>query len=426
MERALAVAALAIRQVLGGSRLGAALGAADERAGEDRALVHELVFGTLRFLGELRALVAALARRAFSDPSVEALLWAALYQLVHTSAPAPAVVDSAVRATARLRRPAAKGLVNAVLRNFLRRDRDLLARVRREPEARFSYPRWWIEMIRGQYPERYAAILDAGNARPPLSLRVNVRRTTPERFMDSLAARGLAASRVGDTGVIIDQPRPVPSLPGYAEGEFSVQDAAAQLAAPLLDVHDGMRVLDACAAPGGKTTHIAELAAVDVVALDADAKRLERVRQNLQRLGLSAQLVVGDAGDSRPWWDGCPFDRVLADVPCTASGVVRRHPDAKWLRRESDVANFAQQQARLLEALWTLLARGGKLLYSTCSIFRPENNDQIDAFIARHADATRVQLNLPDSAAIDGQLLPVEGGAEHNHDGFFYALLEKS
>jgi 16S rRNA (cytosine967-C5)-methyltransferase len=426
MERALALAALAVRQVLDGAALGKALAAAQGRAGEDRALIHELAYGTLRFLGELRALVAALARRAFPDPSVEALLWIALYQLIHTSAPAPVVVDCAVRATARLRRPAAKGLVNAVLRNFLRRDRELLAQIRREPEARFSYPRWWIDTIRTQYPDRYGEILDAGNARPPLSLRVNVRRTTPDRFLERLSSDGVRASPVGAAGVILERPRPVTSLPGYAEGEFSVQDVAAQLAAPLLDVHDGMRVLDACAAPGGKTTHLAELAMLDLIALDADAARLERVRENLRRLGGSAQLVAGDAGDPDSWWDGRPFERILADVPCTASGVVRRRPDAKWLRRESDVANFAGQQARLLDALWRLLARGGRLLYSTCSLFRAENAEQIDAFTARHQNATRLQLKLQDSQANEGQLLPAEGGAEHNHDGFFYALLEKS
>jgi 16S rRNA (cytosine967-C5)-methyltransferase len=426
MERAQHIAALAVSQVLAGATLTRALAAADARELDARALVHELAYGTLRFLGQVRAIARALAHRAFPDALVEALLWVALYQLIHTRAPAHAVVDSAVRAMARLRRPAAKGLVNAVLRNFLRRDRALLAQVGHEPEARFSYPRWWIETMRAQYPDRYAQILDAGNARPPLSLRVNVRKTARDAFMDALAAHGVSASPVGAAGLVVARPQPVASLPGYAEGMFSVQDAAAQLAAPLLGASDGMRVLDACAAPGGKTTHLAELAALDLVALDLDADRLARVRENLERLGLSAQLALGDAGDPKTWWDGRPFDRILADVPCTASGVVRRHPDGKWLRRESDIAGFAQQQERLLDALWPLLARDGRLLYSTCSVFRSENAERIDAFVARHPDATRVRLKLPESTAIEGQLLPVEGDAEHNHDGFFYALLEKT
>ena len=227
--------------------------------------------------------------------------------------------------------------------------------------------------------------------------------------------------------MIVDRPRPATALPGYTSGWFSVQDAAAQLAAPLLDAGEGMRVLDACAAPGGKTTHLAELATADLTAIDVDAHRLERVGENLARLGLSARLVAGDATDPAAWWSGVPFERILLDAPCTASGVVRRHPDAKWLRRESDVAGFVEQQRRLLDALWPTLARGGRLLYSTCSIFRAENAEQIETFVARHPDASRVPLELPDSfAAVDGQLLPAEVGAEHNHDGFFYALLQKS
>jgi len=336
------------------------------------------------------------------------------------------VVDCAVRATSRVRRTSAKGLVNAILRHFLRRRAAVLAEIGNDPEARFSYPHWWIERVRAEYPERFAQVLDAGNARPPLCLRANVRRITPEAFVALLETHGVGAKRVGCAGVSVDTPRPVTALPGYAEGAFSVQDAAAQLAAPLLGPRDGMRVLDACAAPGGKTTHLAELASLDLTAIDVDGSRLERVAENLARLGLSARLVASDAGEPDAWWDGKPFDRILADVPCTASGVVRRHPDGKWLRRESDLAGLVLQQRRLLEALWPTLARGGRLLYSTCSVFGAENAEQVSAFVARHADAARARLDWPSSlGAADGQLLPVVGDAEHNHDGFFYALLEK-
>jgi 16S rRNA (cytosine967-C5)-methyltransferase len=427
MERAQRVAAKAVRRVLAGATLAKALAGEDDDARGDRALVHELAYGTLRFLGQLQAIVRALADRPLADSSVEALLWVALYQLIHTTAPVHAVVDCAVRATSRVRRTSAKGMVNAILRNFLRRRNVLLAEAARELEARFSYPRWWIERLRAEYPERFAPILDAGNARPPLCLRVNVRQIAPEAFVAALETHAIAARRVGSVGVTIDRPRPVTGLPGYADGWFSVQDAAAQLAAPLLGVDEGMRVLDACAAPGGKTTHLAELATLDLTAIDVDSGRLERVAENLARLKLSARLVAGDAGEPGSWWDGTPFDRILADVPCTASGVVRRHPDGKWLRRESDIASFVDQQRRLLDALWPVLARGGRLLYSTCSVFRAENAEQVEAFVTRHPDASRARLDLPSSLmASDGQLLPVEGDAEHNHDGFFYALLEKS
>jgi 16S rRNA (cytosine967-C5)-methyltransferase len=242
-----------------------------------------------------------------------------------------------------------------------------------------------------------------------------------------LLAEGIRARAIGTAGIVLDETAVVPSLPGYGDGWFSVQDAGAQLAAPMLGVQDGMRVLDACAAPGGKTTHLAELAALDLVALDVDAARIERVHDNLARLGLAAHLVAADAGDTALWWDGNPFDRILADVPCTASGIVRRHPDGKWLRRETDVAGFVAQQSRLLDALWPCLKRGGRMLYSTCSIFGAENDDRIVSFLERHRDALRIRLTLPaEYAAIDGQLLPAAPGAAHNHDGFFYALLQKS
>lgn len=426
MEREQRIAAKAVRRVLRGAALPEALSVAEGMQGPS-ALVRELAYGTLRFLGQVRGIVRELARRPLVDASVEALLWVALYQLVHTQAPAALVVDSAVRATARLRRTSAQGLVNALLRNFLRRRNAVLAAVAHEPEARFSYPTWWLECVRAERAERWAEVLDAGNMRPPLCLRANVRRIAPDDLVAALAEAGHAARRIGIAGVIIDKPHPVTTLPGYAEGWFSVQDAGAQLAAPLLGAADNMRVLDACAAPGGKTTHLAELVTADLTAIDIDAARLERVADNLARLGVAARLVAADAADPDAWWDGTPFDRILLDAPCTASGVVRRHPDVKWLRRESDVPAFAAQQRRLLEGLWPTLARGGRLVYSTCSLFRAENSAQIDAFVLRHSDACRIRVEARgDFAMEDGQLLPAAAGAEHNHDGFFYALLHKS
>jgi len=426
MERAQRLAAKIVRRVLAGNPLPAVLTALPLSSG-DRALAHELSYGTLRFLGELRAIVRVLAERPLTDGSVEALLWVALYQLIHTGAPAHAVVDAAVRATAQLKRTSAQGLTNAILRTFLRRRDALLGEIANDPEARFSYPRWWIDRVFAEYPQRAAAVLDAGNTRPMLSLRVNRRRLAREDYLRALLAHGIRAHAIGEAGVVLDETVAVSALPGYAAGWFSVQDAGAQLAAPLLEPEDGMRVLDACAAPGGKTTHLAELAALDLVALDVDAARVERTHDNLARLGLAARLIVADAGEPDTWWDGDAFDRILADVPCTASGIVRRHPDGKWLRRETDIAGFVAQQIRLLDALWPCLKRGGVLLYSTCSIFGAENDDQITAFLQRHRDALRIRLTLPaEYAAIEGQLLPAAPGAAHNHDGFFYALLQKS
>jgi len=426
MEQAQRSAAKAVRRVLAGEALPAALANAVETSSGGRPLVHELAYGTLRFLGQLRGLVRLLADRPLADASVEALLWVALYQLIHTTAPVHAVVDSAVTGTARLKRASARGLVNAVLRQFLRRREALLSAVGREPEGRFSYPVWWIERIAAQYDDRYAAILDAGNARPALCLRVNAKRIARAAYLSQLAARGVGAHAAGLSGVIIEKPRPVAELPGFAEGWFSVQDAGAQLAAPLLEVRDGMRVLDACAAPGGKSTHLCELARVDLTALDIDSERLERISENLGRLGFEARLVAADAAQPDGWWDGRPYDRILLDVPCTASGVVRRHPDIKWLRRESDLSSFAEQQRSLLEALWPALARGGALLYATCSVFRAENEEQITGFLKRHDDAVAESLHLPANSGIGGQLLPATGSPEHNHDGFFYARLHKN
>jgi 16S rRNA (cytosine967-C5)-methyltransferase len=426
MEQAQRIAAKAVRRVLAGVALGGALEEAGASRSSQRALATDLAYGTLRFLGQTRAVVRALSVRPLVDQSVEALLWVAVYQLIHTTAPAHAVVDSAVRATGQLKRTSAKGLTNAILRNFLRRRDGILGDIAGDAEARYSYPRWWIDRIFAQYPARAPAILDAGNARPPLTLRVNRRVTSRDEYLAALKLANIAADAVGNAGVIVAEPRRVEDLPGYAEGWFSVQDAGAQLAAEMLDAHDGMRVLDACAAPGGKTTHIAELAAVELTALDQDGARLERVALNLARLRLEAELLVADAADAAAWWDGVAFDRILLDAPCTASGVVRRHPDGKWLRRESDVDGFVAQQKRLLDALWPCLDSGGKLLYATCSIFAPENESQIDAFLSAHADASRARVSLSeDLNAAGGRLLPAGASAAHNHDGFFYALLQK-
>ena len=434
MQVAQKQAARAVARVLAGETLPSALAAVapdgGEGAGRRRALVQELAYGTLRHWGKLDALVRLLAAKPFSDPVLATLVEVALYQLEHTRAPSFAVVDHAVAAAGELTRPAAKALVNALLRRYLREREALTAAVDADPVARWSYPRWWIERVEREYPDCWQDVLEAGNARPPLALRVNLRVTTRDALLAAFAAAGVAALPGGACGVIVDPPKPVTQLPGYVEGAFSVQDLGAQLAAPLLRTAAGQRVLDACAAPGGKTTHLAEMADIELVALDSDATRLVRVHENLARLKLetaTVRVVAGDAGEPAKWWDRRPFDRILADVPCTASGIVRRHPDGKWLRREADVAGFAGQQARVLDALWPCLAPGGLLLYATCSIFADENDAQVAAFAARHPDALRETLTFPPGVRHrGGQLLPSLPGEGHNQDGFFYALFRKA
>jgi len=385
--------------------------------------VNDLSYGTLRFGFQLDCILAGLLNKPMQDADLRWLLLIALYQLEHTRAAPYAIVDHAVRSAAALGHAHAGGLVNAVLRNFLRKREAVLADAKKTDVGRYAFPQWWIAHLRAQYPQHAGAILDACNTHPPLTLRVNCRRTTVADYLAELARQEIAAEQTGEWAVRIKNPVTVERLPGFAAGHVSVQDAAAQLAAPLLDAQSGMRVLDACAAPGGKTTHLLERADLDLLAIDSDATRLVRVQQNLDRLQLKATLLAADAQSPDSWWDGRRFDRVLADVPCTASGVVRRHPDIKWLRRAVDIARFATQQRTMLDALWRVVASGGKLLYATCSVFNEENSRQIEDFLTRHADARRVALNgvVATMGIPEGQLLP-----DNEHDGFFYALLQKN
>jgi 16S rRNA (cytosine967-C5)-methyltransferase len=435
VEEAQRQAALAVCQVHEGVTLTAALasvatGAARENPGRRRALVQELTYGTLRHWGTLDALTNALAAKPFTDRALAALVAVALYQLDHTRAPPFAIVDHAVNAAAQIARPAAKALVNALLRRYLREHEALNAAVRENPVGRWSYPAWWIERIEREYPADWQSILAAGNERPPLTLRINRRLQSREAVQAAFTAQEISTTPAGIDGLIVDTPRALPELPGFDEGTFAVQDLGAQLAAPLLDARDGMRVLDACAAPGGKTTHLLERNDLRLTALDSDEGRVKRIDENLARLRLrdrDVRVIAADAGAPASWWDGEPFARILLDVPCTASGVVRRHPDAKWLRRPGDIAGFARQQARLLEALWPCLERGGLLLYATCSLFDAENGRQIEAFCGKHPEALRESITFPGEVVQRaGQLLPSLPGAAHNQDGFFYALLRKA
>jgi 16S rRNA (cytosine967-C5)-methyltransferase len=419
MQEVQLLAARTVRKVLGGRNLNQALADAAPAASRlpppQRAALQDLSYGTLRFYGQLNAILGQLLHKPLQDDSLRCLLLVALYQLQHGKSATHAVVDHAVRAARKINAGAA-GLANAVLRQFLRNRDALLAHAAETGEGRYSYPQWWIDEIRTHYGDKTEAILLAGNQHPPMTLRVNRRRIDRAGYLRLLAAQEMEAREVGEEALLLARPVPVERLPGFAQGMVSVQDAGAQYAAHLLDVHDGMRVLDACAAPGGKTAHILELAEADLQALDKDAQRLRQVAENMDRLQLNARLTVGDASRPEAWWDGKPFARILADVPCSASGVVRRHPDIKWLRRQEDIVGFAQQQAAILAALWQALARDGKLLYATCSVFPQENRDVVEAFLRQNNDARL----LPVTGTDQGQLLPND-----EHDGFFYALLHK-
>jgi len=381
-----------------------------------RPAVLDLVYGCLRDYGRGDLLIDALTRRSAPEPVVRALLLVSLRGL-RAGRAEHVLVSQAVEAAERLRVGAAKGYVNAVLRNYLRRRESLEARIAASPVGRYCHPQWWVDRVRNQHPENWERALDAGNQHPPLTLRVNIRRISVAEYLDALAVRHIDARQVGPVALRVASPLPIEEIPGFAEGRVSVQDAGAQRAAPLLGAVSGQRVLDACAAPGGKAAHVLELADVDLVALDNDPVRLDRVRATLARLGLSASVLQGDAADPAQWANGRTFDRILLDAPCTASGVARRYPDVKWLRREQDIAGFAALQRKLLAALWRVLEPGGKLLYVTCSVFGEENGAVVEWFLGQRPDAVRIAI--PELEG--GQLLPGE-----EHDGFFYALLEKT
>ena len=414
-------------------RAGVSLNEALERCPADaRPGAQALSFHALRRLGSAQVVRALLAPRA-PAPAVDALLLSALSLLWPVESLPYAehtLVDQAVAAAHR-QVPRSAAFINAVLRRFLREREALCAAALRDPLARFNHPTWWVERLARDWPQASNQILQADNQHPPMGLRVNARRGTAAGYVARLADQGLGALAGAGACVTLEHPCPVSRLPGFTQGDVSVQDAAAQLAAPLLlgqGLPAGSRVLDACAAPGGKTAHLLELADVEVTALDQDAARLARVEQTLARLGLQARTLRGDAGEPATWWDGRAFDAILLDAPCSASGIVRRHPDVRWLRRASDIDALAAAQTRLLAALWPLLRPGGRLLYCTCSVFKAEGQTQIDAFLQRCDDASLALdpaspghlLPLPDN--VGAPALPAQASPG---DGFYYALIEK-
>jgi 16S rRNA (cytosine967-C5)-methyltransferase len=421
-----AIAAQALARIVAGQSRRIAFASASKKIPDsrDRALLSALLNEGARWWLRFAPAIDALVTHPLRDADIQALLVLGLVQLEILQLPDYAAVAATVDATRAMGKPKFAALVNALLRRWLRERETHLARLDADIVTRTAHPPWLIDAIASDYPNDIDEILAANNIEAPVWLRVNPRRTTRERLVKTFAQADVACDIVHDLpdALILCESRDVTTLPGYADGAFSVQDGAAHYAATLLDAHDGMRILDACAAPGGKTAHILEHADAHVVALDKDAGRLERVRENLDRLGLRCEPRVGDAGEPGAWWDGIAFDRILLDAPCTATGIIRRQSDIKLHRRESDISTLAATQTRILDALWPLLKRGGRLVYATCSILAAENPRQIDAFLTRHADARAVRPDLGWRASGAGmQNLPGHAGM----DGFFYAIVEK-
>jgi len=395
----------------------------------DRALLQELCFGVARWFGRLDAIAAQMLHKPFKskDTDVRCLILVGLYQMLYLRVPDHAAVSETVSATKALKKPWARGLVNAVLRGAQRMDEAAFAELDADPLVKYAHPDWLLGKLRKAYSDEWQVVLDANNQRPPMYLRVNARQLRRVEYLAQLEAAGCKASELpySDEGLMLAAAADVEGLPGFAAGQFSVQDASAQLAAGLLDAQPGERILDACAAPGGKTAHVLERQPqlAELVALDQDAGRLERVGQNLERLRLSATVVCADASQPDQWWDGRLFDRIMLDAPCSATGVIRRHPDIKLLRRASDIEQLVTLQGQILRALWPLLKPGGMLLYVTCSVLPQENVRQLQRFCAEQADAEHLPIEAEwgVAQAFGRQILPGQAGM----DGFYYASLRK-
>jgi len=394
-----------------------------------RALLQELCYGTLRWYYRLDALLQRLLKKPLKqrDADVRCVLLVGLYQLDQLAMPQRVAVNETVQATHALNKQWASGLVNGVLRNYQRQAAELEAGVAAEFVSGYAHPAWLIEQLQFDWPNDWEQILTANNARPPFSLRVNRQRITRTEYLETLAGQSLDANLLEYTssGVQLDKPVPVDVLPGFSAGYVSVQDGAAQLAAGLLDLHPGQRVLDACAAPGGKTAHILESQPdlAMVTAVDIEPHRLARIEENLSRLSLHACQIAGDVAAPSAWWDGKRYDRILLDVPCSASGVIRRHPDIKLLRKPGDITKLVSAQARLLQAMWPLLSSGGMLLYCTCSVLAVENSQQIAAFLETQEDAAEVKIEAVWGRECQHgrQIFP----GENEMDGFYFACLTR-
>jgi len=404
--------------VYNGESLSAAL------ANNDSPLVSDLCYGSLRWHEPLSALISILVSKSLKkkDKDVECLIRVGLYQIIYQKTPDHAAVGETVNALKSLKKPWAKNLVNAVLRNFLRGQEKLQKEMLAEEPAKYAFPQWLIDRIRKAWPDNWEEILDQSNQRAPMTLRVNLSHQSRDEYLTKLTKADIDAEPIKEvaTAVILGKPQNVNDLPGFTDGDSSVQDAAAQLAGILLDCEDGMRVLDACAAPGGKTGHILESASnLEVIAVDNSESRMKRVSENLDRLNLTAKTIVADVLDTDVYAKDILFDRILLDAPCSATGVIRRHPDIKVLRRNSDIAELQKLQAEMLQTLWEKLKPGGVFLYATCSILPEENENQISSFIDNNSNAEMIVIDS--SEFLGKQIFP----GDNSMDGFYYAKIKK-
>lgn len=423
------IAAKVIDQVTDGSSLADCLDPALKplKDPRDRAFVQAVCYGVCRFYARLDVILSHLLKNPMQakDSDVHALLLVGLYQIIEMRVPPHAAVAETVNATEKLKKPWARGLVNAILREYLRQQEKLASVLQTDEEALYAHPGWWIDKIKKDWPAHWQQIVEANNQHPPMSLRVNQRRLTRDAYLAKLTVPAQIISAVSQ-GLQLESPVAVDELPGFLDGDVFVQDGAAQLAAELMQLQPGQRVLDACAAPGGKLTHILECepALAKVTAVEKEAARLSSIKENLQRLQLHADCVCADAGAVSSWWDGELFDRILLDAPCSASGVIRRHPDIKLLRQPTDIKALAREQKRLLEALWPLLKPGGLFLYATCSVFADENTAVMESFLSAHPDASEevIEAEWGLKTARGRQILPGMDGM----DGFYYALLRRN
>ncbi|MDG2018482.1 MAG: 16S rRNA (cytosine(967)-C(5))-methyltransferase RsmB [Porticoccaceae bacterium] len=424
------VAAEAIGQVLRGRSLSAVLPKYSQKvADNDQALFKELCFGTLRWYPQLQAIVNHLMSKPIKDKEreIQALLACGIYQLMHMRVADHAAINETVAATVKLKRLWAKGLVNAVLRNFQRQQEQIVDKLSKNSDYATAHPQWIVDRLHKAWPEQAQEILAANNLQAPMCLRVNASRCSRDDYLTMLTDANINAepTQYSECGILLDKPQEVTELPGFADGLASVQDESAQLAASLLDVQPGHVVLDACCAPGGKTCHIleSEPKLALLTAIDLEQTRLERCKDNLQRLDLQANLIAADVGAIEMWWDNKPFDRILLDAPCSASGVIRRHPDIKLLRKNTDIDNLSKIQTELLEKVWKTLRKGGILVYATCSVLPQENDSVVAQFLAANDDASLIKIEADWGRATDfgRQIFPSAKGG----DGFYYSRLKK-
>lgn len=396
----------------------------------DRAFVQALCYGVCRYYSRLDVLLSYLLKKPMKakDSDIHALLLIGLYQLMAMRIPEYAAVTETVSATETLKKPWSRGLVNAVMRAYLRNKQQFDAELKWDRQAHYAHPMWWINALKKAWPQQWQEILEANNTHPPFSLRVNQQHLSREKYVEILQTAGHAVQIIPETqsGIILDSPLSVEELPGFFSGDISVQDGAAQLAAELLEVKKAERILDACASPGGKLTHILELEphVAALIAVEKNPERMQAIEENLRRLKLHAQCICQDVNATKSWWDGQLFERILLDAPCSASGVIRRHPDIKLLRQPTDIHIFAKEQLQLLTSLWPLLAQGGLLVYATCSIFPEENTHVLKTFLAANADAQEEKIHAAWGihCEIGRQILP----GMHHMDGFYFARVRKT